>query len=95
VIVQGDERGWSGENPHAIRSHDQHRQFSIDLWAENLVDCLIGSHILPSRVCGRDCLKFLQTHLSGLLEDVSFNTRLHMLFRHDCAAPHYSREARQ
>jgi hypothetical protein len=34
---------------------------------------------LPARVRGRNYLHFLQTHLTGLLKDVSFNTRRHMV----------------
>jgi hypothetical protein len=39
----------------------------------NFSNCLIGPHILPPQVTGCSYINFLQTHLSGLLEDVSFN----------------------
>jgi hypothetical protein len=52
------------------------------LWAGIIVDYLRGSQILRARVNGHDCL---QTHLTVLLEDVSFNTRLDMWFQHDGA----------
>jgi hypothetical protein len=57
--------------------------------------CLIGPHISPAGVSGCDYLNFVRTHLSALLEDVSFNTHLHVWFQHDGVPTHYSREMRQ
>jgi hypothetical protein len=60
----GNGRMWSDESPHAIRSHQQQRPFSISPWAGISGDCLIGPHILPARVGGRDYLDFLPARLS-------------------------------
>jgi hypothetical protein len=49
-------------------------------------------HIVLAWVSGCDCLKILRKHLRGLLEDVSFSTRLRMWFQHDGPPPHCSRE---
>jgi hypothetical protein len=38
---------------------------------------------------------FIQTHLSGLLEDVSINKHLRLWFQHDGAAQQYSYLVRQ
>jgi hypothetical protein len=53
--------------------------------------CSIGCHTLPAKVNGSYYLNFVQMYLNVPLEDVSFNTRLHM-FQHDSAPPHYSGE---
>jgi hypothetical protein len=54
---------------------------------------------VPSRFTGQvgvhDYHKFLITIVSGLLQDVSFSTCLHMRFQHNSAPPHYSHEVRQ
>jgi hypothetical protein len=56
---------------------------------------LIGPRFLLVSVSGCDCLKIFLTHLSGLLTDTSFNTRLDMRFRNDRTPPHCSRETHQ
>jgi hypothetical protein len=85
----------SDENTHVIWSHHQHWQFCINLWAEILCNWLICPHILPARVSGRNSLQFLWTHLSGLLEDVSFSMHLHIWFQHDGGPLHFSCEVGQ
>jgi hypothetical protein len=52
----------------------------------------LGPHMLPAWVSGCSYLNFVQSHLSGLLEDVSFNAYFHMWFQHNGASPHYSYE---
>jgi hypothetical protein len=75
------------ENPCATRSHHQRWQISVNLCAAILGDCLVGPHILPPHVSGSDNLDFLRTYLRGLLENVSFNTRVHMWVQHNGAPP--------
>jgi hypothetical protein len=87
------EHVWSDENPHAIRFHRQ--QMTVLLWDRILGDSLKGPHILPARFTGSDYFNFLRTHLSGLLEDVSLSTRLHVWFQREGAPPHYSGEVHQ
>jgi hypothetical protein len=84
---------WSDENLHAIRSHREQWQFSINL-AGILGDSFAGPHILQVRVGGRGYLNFLGMHLIWLLEDVS-NTRLRMRFQYVSASSYYGREVRQ
>jgi hypothetical protein len=73
------------EWPDAIRSHHLRRNVSTILWARILGDCLIGPHILPVRDSGCNCLNFLRTHLSGILETVSLTMRLHVWCGHNSA----------
>jgi disulfide bond formation protein DsbB len=75
-----NEHMWWGENPYATQSHFSSDIFSSNLWAGILGDCLIGPRILLAQVSGCNYLNFLWTHFSGLLEDVSFSTYLHMWF---------------
>jgi hypothetical protein len=49
----------SDEHPHAIQFPHHQRQFSFNLWAGILGDCLIGRHNLPARDSGRGYLNFL------------------------------------
>jgi hypothetical protein len=51
--------------------------------------------ILPAWVSGHDSLHLLWTHLSGLLEDVSFDIHLHIRFQHDGGLLYYIREVGQ
>jgi hypothetical protein len=60
----------------------------------NLSTGILGPHILLARVFGRNYIKFLRTHLGGLLEHASFSMRLDVWFQHNCAPPHYIREVR-
>jgi hypothetical protein len=80
---------WSHENRHAIWSHHQQRQLSINtsMWAGILGDCLTDPHILLARVSGRGYTEVVYC--------VSFNTRLHISFKYNGAPSHYSREVRQ
>jgi hypothetical protein len=73
---------WSGENPRAIRPHEQHRQFSNKLWAGILSERLIDHHILLARVSGKVYLSFSRKHLRDFWK-VSFNT----WFQLDAAPP--------
>jgi hypothetical protein len=86
---------WSDENDWAIRSDHRQRQFSINMLAGILGENLIGPHILRAHVCIRNYFYFPRTHLSRLLKDVSFNTRLHMRLKHNGIPQHCSREMRQ
>jgi hypothetical protein len=70
------------------------RQFSINLWAAILGECLTGHRNLLARVKWRVCLNFLLTHLSGLVENRPFRARLHRSFQRDGAPSNYSRRVR-
>jgi hypothetical protein len=73
-----NEHLWSDENSHAIRFHHQQQQYSVNLYTGILGDRIKGPHISPARVNDRDYLNFLRTHLGSLMEDTSFNRRLHL-----------------
>jgi hypothetical protein len=80
---------------HSEKQTVTKRQFCFNLWPGTLGQFLIVPCILLARVPGDECLNFILTHLRGLLETVSFITRLHMSFQHDSVSLHYSREVRQ
>jgi hypothetical protein len=75
-----------------LKSRPSAMQFLVSMLAGILGDCLIGPHKLPALVSGRDDLNFVRAHLSGLLEDVSFNTSSHMRCQHNHPPPCYSHE---
>jgi hypothetical protein len=87
-----NEHLWSNKNPHVIRSHLQQQEFSINLSARILSKCPADPNILSAQFGGSDYLNFHLTHLNGLLEDVSFNTRISIWFQHDDAPTYHSRE---
>jgi hypothetical protein len=64
----------------------QQQQFSINSWTG-----ILCPQSLPAQVSGYDYLNFLQTYLSGLVEDVSYITHVHM-FQRDGVSPHNSCE---
>jgi hypothetical protein len=68
-----------------------HWEFSMNLWARILGDCLVNRSKLVVVIV----LSFLWTHLSWLLGDMSFNKCLQMRFQHDGTPPRYNRTARQ
>lgn len=53
----------------------------------------IGPYILPPRLNGEIYARFLENELPGLLEDVSLRERQELIFQHDGAPAHFSRQA--
>jgi hypothetical protein len=86
---------WLDENPCVIQSHHLQQQFSINLSAGILGDYLTSPHIIQSQADSHNYFHFLQTHLNGLMENVSYNNNLHVWFKHDDAQSHYNKEVHQ
>lgn len=78
------------ENPLVVRPASFQIEFSINVWAGMIGDCLIGPFVLPSRLTGQAYLSFLQEDFPGLMEDVDLQTRSRMWFQHDGAPAHFS-----
>lgn len=89
-----NEHVWSHENPHAIVQFRHQHQFSVNVWAGIVGDCLVGPFVFPERLNGVIYRNFLENELPILLEDVPLNIRNHLWFMHDGAPPHFSRLAR-
>ncbi|XP_071640881.1 uncharacterized protein [Temnothorax longispinosus] len=85
---------WRGENPHAIRQGAFQYRWSINVWAGIKANRIIGPYILPPRLTGEVYARFLEHELPGLLEDVPLREREELIFQHDGAPAHFSRQAR-
>ena len=89
-----NEHHWSKGNPkEKIEKNFQHR-FSVNVWCGVVGNLLIGPHIFQDRLNGETYATFLRSELPSLLDDVPLRTRKHLIFQHDGAPPHYSRQAR-
>jgi hypothetical protein len=86
---------WSYENPHAILPRGHQQRFSVNVWAGIIADRLIGPYMLPPRLTGNIYLTFLQEVLPDLLDDVPLAVMQRIMFQHDGAPAHFSRDVRQ
>lgn len=82
---------WSENNPHWQRSEEYQYQWSLNVWAGIIGNCVIGPHFFEQRLNGETYLMFLQNHLPCLLENVTLEVRRDMWFQQDGAPPHRSR----
>ncbi|XP_067207843.1 uncharacterized protein [Linepithema humile] len=85
---------WQEENPHAVREGAFQYRWSINVWA-GIIRNRIGPHFLPPHLNGQIYAEFLQNELPILLENVPLHVRAELIYQHDGAPAHYSRQARQ
>jgi hypothetical protein len=86
---------WMDDYPHTtVASRHQHR-FSINVWVGIVGDQILGPVVLPNRLTGAVCRRFLVNDLPVLLEHVPLHQRQHMWFMHDGTPPHFLRIFRQ
>lgn len=86
---------WSDENPRETRPNSFQRQFSINVWAGIIGNCMIGPIELPQRLNGDSYLLFLRETLPPLLENIPLITRMSMFYMHDGAPPHFAVPVRE
>lgn len=86
---------WSHENPHSKRPFGHQQRFSLNVWLGIIGTRIVGPHFLPNRLNAEGYLHFLSEVLPGLLEDIPLDIRRNMIYQHDGAPPHYSREVRR
>lgn len=89
-----NEHRWSDENLHATFERNFQHRFSINVWCGMLNDQLFGPFVLNERLTGDGYLRFLEDHLTHMLDDVPLIVRHRMFFQHDGAPPHFSRRVR-
>jgi hypothetical protein len=65
---------WTEENHGVIHSRHQ-QQFSINVWAGIVSDCLVTPYVLPHQLTGKHCQDFLLHDLLNLLKDVPLAVR--------------------
>jgi hypothetical protein len=79
----------------AERVQSRHQQqFSINVWAMTVGECLVGPHIMSQRLTGNYNWDFLLHDLPKLLEHVPLPVRARMWYIHDGAPAHFSRAVR-
>jgi hypothetical protein len=82
---------WAEKNSHGVIHSIHQQQFSINVWAGIVSDCLVGPYVLPHRLTGNHYQDFLLNDLPKLLEDVPLAVRARMWYMHDGASAHFSR----
>lgn len=82
---------YSDVNPHWKRHQQFQRQWSLNVWAGIVGDCIVGPFFFHERLEGENYLHFLREELPILLENVPCNIRQSMWFQQDGAPPHRSR----
>jgi hypothetical protein len=70
------------------------QQFSINVWAGIVGDCLVGPHVMPHRLSGNHYRDFLSHDLPKLLEDVELTLTARMWYMHNGGPAHFSRAVR-
>ncbi|RLU25697.1 hypothetical protein DMN91_001854 [Ooceraea biroi] len=85
---------WEEENPHAVRQGAFQRRWAINVWAGMIGDQVIGPYFLPPRLTGQLYAELLANQLPALLEDVPLDVRAELIFQHDGAPAHFSRQVR-
>ena len=61
---------WATDYPHRLVEMSHQQRFSINVWAGNIGDHLLGPVLLPQCLSGETYLAFLQNTLPPLLENV-------------------------
>ncbi|XP_071580324.1 uncharacterized protein [Temnothorax nylanderi] len=86
---------WAEENPHVVRDRAFQYCWAINVWAGITADRIIGPYFLPPRLNGEIYRNFLQNELPALLEDIPLHARAEIIFQHDGAPAHFSRQVRE
>ncbi|EFN86231.1 hypothetical protein EAI_06977, partial [Harpegnathos saltator] len=84
---------WQEENPHAIQEGAFQYRWSINVWAGVNADRVVSIIRLKKLLSRNDFLIFHNFQI-GLLEDVSLQARAELIFQHDGAPTHFSRQVR-
>lgn len=86
---------WAHENPHNKKPFGHQHRFSLNVWLGIIGTRIVGPHFLPNRLNAENYLHFLNEILPVLLEDVTLNIRRNLIYQHDGAPAHYSRQVRR
>jgi hypothetical protein len=65
------------------------QQFSVNVWAGIVGDCLVDPHVLPHQLTGHHYRDFLIHDLPKLLGDVPLAVRARKWYMHDSAPAHF------
>jgi len=78
-----NEHRWFDENPYAMFERNFQHRFSINVWCGTLNDQLFGPFVLDGCLTRDGYLRFLEDHLTNMLDDVLLIVRHRMYFLHD------------
>jgi hypothetical protein len=78
IINFHNHHNWTEDNPIGVLQSRNQQQFSINVLAGIVGDCLVGPHILPRRLTGDHCRDLLFSFLPDLPEDVPLADRERM-----------------
>jgi hypothetical protein len=59
IINIHNQHQWEEENPHGVIHSRHQQQFSINVWAGIVGDCLVSQHALPHQLTGNHYRDFL------------------------------------
>lgn len=86
---------YSDSNPHILRVADHQHRWSVNVWG-GIFDCnVIGPFFFDESLTGERYLRFLETNLFDLLEDIDLHRIQTMWFQQDGAPPHYAINVRR
>lgn len=88
IVNRHNCRFWSENHPRWITERGNQRIFGINVWCGILNGFLIGPHFYEGTLNANRYLRFLQTTLPELLEEVPFETRMNMWLQQDGAPAH-------
>lgn len=86
---------WNDENPHQIRESHKQVRWSVNVWIGLLGNDIIGPHFLPRILNAENYANFCENILPTFLEDIPLLQRQSIVYQHDGAPAHYSRNVRE
>ncbi|VVC41319.1 Hypothetical protein CINCED_3A018618 [Cinara cedri] len=95
IFNQHSSHVWTEENPHAIRIGGSQYKFSINIWCGIIGNYLLGPHVLPPRLNGREFQNCLMYTLPVLLENIPNEKQETMWFVLNGIPPRHTIEVRE
>jgi hypothetical protein len=77
---------WAEDSPHVVLQSIRQQQFSINIWAGSVRDCLVGPHVYPRQLTHDSLLN----GLPSLPEDLPLEIRECIWFMLDGAPKYFS-----
>ncbi|KAE9543730.1 hypothetical protein AGLY_002126 [Aphis glycines] len=79
---------WSDKNPHLLNKSNRQVRWGLNVWCGIMNDSLVGPYFFENNLNGTAYLIFLKNELPLLIEDISLDQRLNMIWQHDGAPAH-------
>jgi hypothetical protein len=78
IINIHNKHKWAEENPHGVIHSRHQQQFSINMWAGIVGDCLVGPHVLRRQLTGKHYRDFILHDLPKLPKALPLAVRARM-----------------